>query len=178
MRRGFLLGLRAGVVVATMTTTAACSGSSPSSPLGIVADAGFRPNSNGFTFENYGQVLASGLAPTNLTASDVEALFGSQVCADAKLRRCDLIPEAQAWLTSTNQAMAGGHCYGFSVLAELHLATQAQRHLARRPGPERAGHRREPGPATPDRLRLGTPDAGLGARPSASPGRPIRFSRS
>ncbi len=119
MRRGFLLGLRAGVVVATLTTTAACSGSSPSSPLGIVADAGFRPNSNGFTFENYGQVLASGLAPTNLTASDVEALFGSQVCADAKLRRCDLIPEAQAWLTSTNQAMAGGHCYGFSVLAEL-----------------------------------------------------------
>jgi hypothetical protein len=35
------------------------------------------------------------------------------------LRKCDLIPEAQAWLDSTNQAMAGGHCYGFSVAAEL-----------------------------------------------------------
>ena len=38
---------------------------------------------------------------------------------DANLRRCDLIPEAQAWLNDTNQAMAGGHCFGFSVLSEL-----------------------------------------------------------
>ena len=41
------------------------------------------------------------------------------MCADANLRRCDLIPEAQAWLNDTNQAMSGGHCYGFSVLSEL-----------------------------------------------------------
>jgi hypothetical protein len=30
-----------------------------------------------------------------------------------------LIPEARAWLDSTNKAMAGGHCFGLSVLAEL-----------------------------------------------------------
>ena len=49
----------------------------------------------------------------------MQQLFGDKVCADAQLRRCDLIPEAQAWLDATNQAMAGGHCYGFSVLSEL-----------------------------------------------------------
>jgi hypothetical protein len=37
-----------------------------------------------------------GAVPVNLTAADVEKLFGAGVCADARLRRCDLIPEAQA----------------------------------------------------------------------------------
>jgi hypothetical protein len=84
-----------------------------------VADSGFRPNTNGFVFANYGDALSDGVVPTNLTATDVQKLFGDGVCVDAKLRRCDLIPEAQAWLNDTNAAMSGGHCYGFSVLAEL-----------------------------------------------------------
>jgi hypothetical protein len=46
-------------------------------------------------------------------------MFGTRVCADAGLGKCDLIPEAQAWLESTNQAMSGGHCFGFSVTALL-----------------------------------------------------------
>ena len=70
-------------------------------------------------FQNYGVELSDGAVPTNLTAADVQKMFGDGVCADARLRRCDLIPEAQAWLNDTNEAMAGGHCYGFSVLAEL-----------------------------------------------------------
>ena len=94
-------------------------------PLGIVADTGFRPSQNGFTFQNYGDLLSNGDEPINLTASDVQEMFGDVVCADASQRRCDLIPEAQAWLNETNQAMAGGHCFGFSVLAELMWLGQA-----------------------------------------------------
>ena len=110
-----------GVVAVTLSllVAAGCGGSSPSSRIGTVADSGFRPAANGLPFQNYGAALSDGAVPVNLTAADVQKLFGDSVCADAKLRRCDLIPEAQAWLNNINQAMAGGHCFGFSVLAEL-----------------------------------------------------------
>jgi hypothetical protein len=85
----------------------------------LVADTAFRPDQHGLPFENYGKVLSDGSAPTNLTADDVRAMFGDRVCADAKTGRCDLIPGAKAWLDSTNREMAGGHCYGFSIAAEL-----------------------------------------------------------
>ncbi len=88
-------------------------------PIGTVADTGFRPTQNGLPFQNYGQALSDGATPLNMTASDMQEMFGQSVCADAQSRKCDLIPEAQAWLDETNAAMAGGHCYGFSVLAEL-----------------------------------------------------------
>jgi hypothetical protein len=84
-----------------------------------VADSGFRPGPNGFTFQNYGTTLSDGTAPTNLTPADVRALFGDPVCADAASGRCDLIPEAQAWMNQMNQEMAGGHCFGFSVAADV-----------------------------------------------------------
>ena len=97
----------------------ACSSSSPPPPIGVVADTGFRPGPDGFPFQNYGNVLSDGAAPTNLTPADVQALFGNAVCADAAIGKCDLIPEAQAWMDKTNQQMAGGHCFGFSVAADL-----------------------------------------------------------
>ncbi len=112
-------GVAAVGVTLALLVAAGCGGSSPSTPIGTVADNGFRPPANGLPFQNYGAELSDGAAPTNLTAADVEKLFGPGVCADANLRRCDLIPEAQAWLNDTNQAMAGGHCFGFSVLSEL-----------------------------------------------------------
>src|SRR5262249_24893760 len=43
----------------------------------IVADDGFRPDINGFGFENYG----NDAGPVNLTPAQVEDLFGPQVCA-------------------------------------------------------------------------------------------------
>ena len=85
----------------------------------VVADSGFRPGPNGFTFQNYGDTLSDGAVPTNLTPADVQTLFGNVVCADAAIGKCDLIPEAQAWMDQTNQEMAGGHCFGFSVAADL-----------------------------------------------------------
>ncbi|MCW3039055.1 MAG: hypothetical protein JWM31_960, partial [Solirubrobacterales bacterium] len=43
----------------------------------IVADSGFRPDVDGFGFENYG----NDAGPVNLRAANVEHLFGDQVCA-------------------------------------------------------------------------------------------------
>ncbi len=98
----------------------ACSNSSPPPPVGsVVADSGFRPGPNGFTFQNYGETLSDGAVPTDLTPADVQAMFGNVVCADAAIGKCDLIPEAQAWMDEMNQQMAGGHCFGFSVAADL-----------------------------------------------------------
>jgi hypothetical protein len=108
----------AGVVMLLLAGVAACGSSAPP-PVGTVADSGFRPGPDGFTFQNYGDVLPSGTVPTNLTPADVQALFGNVVCADAAAGKCDLIPEAQAWMDETNQQMAGGHCFGFSVAADL-----------------------------------------------------------
>ncbi|HZP16166.1 MAG TPA: hypothetical protein VFA96_10110, partial [Nocardioides sp.] len=81
----------------------------------LIADNGFRPDKNGFPFENYG----ANPPRTNLTADDVHALFGDAVCANGSASPCDLIPEGRAWMDSINNAMGGGHCYGFSVAAEL-----------------------------------------------------------
>jgi hypothetical protein len=128
-------GATIGVTVVALTLVA-CSSSSgsgdpaeqsagspaaatPVPPGTRVADSGFRPDDHGFTFENYGQTLRDGSTPTNMTADDVRAMFGDGVCADAKAGKCDLIPEAQSWLDTTNKEMAGGHCYGFSVASEL-----------------------------------------------------------
>ena len=104
---------------------AACGGGSEKGPAvadrpaGTVADSGFRPGQDGLPFVNYGDALSDGGLPSNMTAADVVKMFGQAVCADAQSRKCDLIPEAQDWLDNTNQAMSGGHCYGFSVLADL-----------------------------------------------------------
>jgi hypothetical protein len=84
-----------------------------------LADDAFRPSPNGFTFQNYGGALDDGSAPTNLTPADVETMFGPNVCASMVAGNCVLIPSAQSWLNMINQEMAGGHCFGFSVLAEL-----------------------------------------------------------
>jgi hypothetical protein len=97
---------------------AACGGSSKT-PIGTLADVGFRPSPNGFAFQNYGDTLPNGSIPTNLTVDGLRTMFGDGVCASDLFGKCTLNPQAQAWLNSTDAAMAGGHCYGFSVLAEL-----------------------------------------------------------
>jgi hypothetical protein len=133
--RRTLLGLGAAFAVAALV--AACGGSSdkfaqPSNvhkvggivgaqtagsvqtytPTGkIVADDGFRPWVNGFGFENYG----NDAGPQNMTAHQVEDLFGSQVCARGTGRSCQLTPIARQWMSDENARMAGGHCMGFSV---------------------------------------------------------------
>src|SRR3974390_3224749 len=100
--RGGAIGVLGALILVwagACTNSVAASGPNLATlPVGTVADNGFRPGANGFQFENYGGALTDGAVPVNLTAADVEEMFGAAVCVDAKSRRCDLIPEAQAWL--------------------------------------------------------------------------------
>jgi len=79
---------------------------------GVLADSGFRPEKDGFSFQNY----ASGYE--NLSPAEVEHMFGPQVCASRQANECLLTPPAQAWMNATNNEIKdGGHCFGFSVTA-------------------------------------------------------------
>ena len=77
----------------------------------LVADNGFRPEVDGFAFENYG----NDVEPENLGPAEVADLFGDQVCLSGSGEDCALIPAAQEWMENQNEGMAGGHCQGFSV---------------------------------------------------------------
>ena len=92
------------------------AGSVPASyePSGdIVADHGFRPDTDGFGVENYGNC-----GQTNLTPGAMSGLFGAQqVCLSGRGADCQLDPAAEKWMEVTNEQMAGGHCMGFSVTA-------------------------------------------------------------
>ncbi len=83
----------------------------PDTP-GVVADLGFRPEVNGFQFENYGKSDAK-----NLTPAELQRIYGNGVCASTANNQCILTPPAEQWMTQQNQSMEGGHCYGFSVAA-------------------------------------------------------------
>ena len=82
----------------------------------IVADSGFRPDADGFSFANYG----NDGGPQNMLPGNVERLFGTQVCISGSGEDCVLTPAAQSWMDTENENMAGGHCMGFSV-ASLRL---------------------------------------------------------
>jgi len=77
----------------------------------IVADSGFRPEADGFGFENYG----NDVGPENMGPAEIEELFGEQVCISGSGDDCALAPAAAAWMENMNESMAGGHCQGFSV---------------------------------------------------------------
>jgi len=79
----------------------------------IVADSGFRPSRDGFSFENYGNEGK----PVNLTPPNMERLFGNQVCLSGTGATCKLTPAAKRWMRAENTGMGGGHCMGFSVSA-------------------------------------------------------------
>jgi hypothetical protein len=79
----------------------------------IVADSGFRPQVDGFDFENYG----NDAGPLNMTPANVDDLFGDQVCEIGSGSSCVLTPSARHWMDQVNLSMADGHCMGFSVSA-------------------------------------------------------------
>jgi hypothetical protein len=88
----------------------------------LVSDLGFRPDTNGFNFENYG----SDNGAKDLTEVEVQRMFGDQVCALKKDGQCVLNPTAQQWMEQTNKDMAGGHCEGFAALSLLMYANQVK----------------------------------------------------
>ncbi len=86
--------------------------------LGGRAGAGaepFAPSTEGFKFPNYGN--EEGIE--NLTAAELERMFGDQVCADREGTTCLLTPPAQRWMEQTNKAMDSGHCEGLATMALL-----------------------------------------------------------
>ncbi len=86
----------------------------------VVADTGFRPKVDGFSFHNYD-------GGSNLTTAAILRLFGPAVCAGGKDAPCRLTPAAEQWMEHYNRLMAaGGHCYGFSTLSQLFYAGHAR----------------------------------------------------
>ena len=77
-------------------------------------DLGFRPETNGFSFENYGN--EDGIQ--NLTPVDMRRMFGDQVCA-TQGEQCVLNPPAERWMEETNKGMDDGHCEGMAALSLL-----------------------------------------------------------
>jgi len=76
----------------------------------------FKPEVNGFSFENYGKSPLP-----NLTADEVRRFFGDQACASVAGGTCVLTPPAKEWTDSINDAMQGGHCEGMAALALLFM---------------------------------------------------------
>jgi len=84
-----------------------------SAPGDLVYDFGFVPESNGFSFPNYGDDIPA----TNLTSVEMRRMFGDQVCADINGDECILTPPAEQWMEQVNGSMGGGHCEGMAVLS-------------------------------------------------------------
>jgi len=82
------------------------------------ADIGFRPNPNGFSFENYGEDTE------NLTAAELQRMFGDQVCSSIRNGKCTLTPPAKQWMKEMNADMSGGHCEGMAALSLLMFTGQ------------------------------------------------------
>ncbi|MEO5953853.1 MAG: hypothetical protein ABIQ44_15430, partial [Chloroflexia bacterium] len=105
-------------------TTEASSATTPLAGPGMVADLGFRPDVNGFSFENYG---GGGDTPrTNLAPEDVQRMFGDKVCGSKAGGKCILSPTAQQWMESVNNSMSGGHCEGFASLSLVFYENKEQ----------------------------------------------------
>ncbi len=80
----------------------------------LTADLGFRPETNGFSFQNYGN--ENGVQ--NLTSVDMQRMFGKQVCA-TQGEQCVLTPPAERWMEEANKGMNEGHCEGMAALSLL-----------------------------------------------------------
>jgi hypothetical protein len=103
-----------GFCLALLATAVVCGQASAA----LVADSGFRPAKDGYSFPNY---VNSARVP-NLGVDEMRRLFGDAVCAGAGGPTCLLSPPALAWMEQQNAAMAGGHCFGFSVSTLLFWA--------------------------------------------------------
>lgn len=104
--------------------TAEPSDGQPSNSEGMV-DTGFRPDVNGFSYQNYGDIAQTPEGETfpvvNLTSVEMRRLFGDGVCAGAPNGddTCTLTPPAEQWMEQNNAGMSGGHCEGFAVLSQM-----------------------------------------------------------
>ena len=87
-------------------------------PVARVADTGFLPDRDGFSFPNYGGPDGD-WKPVNLTAFEIQRLFGDRVIASRNGDQIVLTPPGQKWLQQQSDGMNGGHCEGMAVLSTL-----------------------------------------------------------
>lgn len=80
-----------------------------------INDSGFRPETNGFPFQNYGNDPAI----VDLTAVELQRMFGDKVCASTADGKCVLTYPARRWMEQAIKAMEYGHCEGIAVLSNL-----------------------------------------------------------
>lgn len=124
----------AGMVAAGLLLAGCGSGSGQSDPANVrsddhlvsdpsttgqyVADSGFRPDPDGFSFPNYGD--DPGVA--GLGAAQLVELFGQQACLTPSGAACRLGSPATTWLQVMNNAAAAGHCEGMAALSQVFAA--------------------------------------------------------
>lgn len=99
---------------------AACAGPQSdwdyANDAGVVADSGFRPETDGFAFANY----SVGPNRVEFSDGDVRELLGSQACTDDDPQtECELDPRAIAFRGDAQTLSQGGVCEGLSVLSLL-----------------------------------------------------------
>lgn len=80
-----------------------------------INDSGFRPNIDGFSFQNYGDDPVT----VDLTAAELQRMFGDRVCASNESGKCILTYPAERWMNQAIAAMKNGHCEGIAVLSSL-----------------------------------------------------------
>ena len=97
-----------------------CSGGG-SSPLTAKAiDTGLAPDSNGFSFANFG----ASATPEIFNASDLSTMFGARACASGAGETCSPTAQAAAWAQMVNEARQSGHCEGLAVQASARFDTK------------------------------------------------------
>ena len=136
------------LALATLVVTAACSGADPgrddavgdpsaarvdshctelaAPDLGegtLCVDNGFRPETDDFSFPNWGR---STEADANVSIQTLVDLFGrAAVCAPGPDSECILRPATVQRLEEWNNALTGGRCEGFAVLStRFHLGME------------------------------------------------------
>jgi hypothetical protein len=80
-----------------------------------IDDSGFRPDINGFSFQNYGDDPSI----VDLTPVEMQRMFGDKVCASKADGKCVLTYPANRWMDEAIKAMGYGHCEGIAVLSDL-----------------------------------------------------------
>ncbi len=121
MRRILVPLLAVLLAVAAGCSSSGVDWTSPQ-PLGEVADYGFRPDTDGFSFANY-STSPNGVA---LSDQDVRELLGDDACDESEevSPNCKLAPRAAAFQAESRGLVNGGVCEGISVLSLLFYENQ------------------------------------------------------
>ena len=116
MRQQYLAVMALLSIYATMFGAMGAENNSSVSLGGAeINDSGFRPNIDGFSFQNYGEDPVT----VDLTAAEMQRMFGDKVCASTAGGKCTLTYPAERWMNQAVSAMKFGHCEGIAVLSSL-----------------------------------------------------------